>query len=106
MPGSADEGAEAGCRGSTAGCHGSIVSWAASLEVGCMHRRVSVAPNSDDRADGTDGVDDTADEAAAGRSELFRALSFSNSFFRCRHLIASSCNFLFLFQNFYNFNLI
>ena len=36
------------------------------------YRRLSTLPNPDDRADGTDGADDTADEAAAGRSELHR----------------------------------
>ena len=65
-----------------------------------MHRRVSAAPDLDDGVDGIDGANDIVDEAATDRSELFRALSFSSSFSRCRYLTASSCTFLFLFNFF------
>ena len=92
-----DRSVEAGYWGSTAS------SW-----VDYMRRWVSAAPNLDDGADGVDGVDDIAGEAAAGRSELFRVLSFPSSFSysRCQHLMASFCSFLFLFQISHNFNLI
>ena len=82
-----------------AGYWESTMGWAVSWWVGSTCRRVPAASDLDDGVDGVDGMDDAADEAAVGRFELFRALSFPNpfSFCGCRHLMAYLCCFLFLF---------
>ena len=58
-----------------------------------------MAPDLNDGVDSVDGADDAVDEAAADRSELFRAISLPSLFFFCkyRHLTVYLCNFLFLF---------
>ena len=68
-----------------------------SSGVSCKRRWVSVVSDPDNGVDSANGADDTADDAAAGWSELFRALSFPSSLSRCQHLTASLYSFLFLF---------